>query len=116
VTTRDAWLQTKETAKQNNELRIMNKESLFTNPTSQILNPIYSDITMPKNTAMGIYISGFAFLIGFAFVWQIIWLGIVGLIGVITCIIIRSLDTETEYIISASEVARMENARQSYIQ
>jgi cytochrome o ubiquinol oxidase subunit 1 len=32
---------------------------------------VYEDIIMPKNTAMGIYISGFAFLMGFAMVWQI---------------------------------------------
>ena len=39
---------------------------------------------------MGIYISGFAFLVGFAIVWHILWLGLLGLIGVIGCILARS--------------------------
>ncbi len=43
---------------------------------------------------MGIYISGFAFLFGFAIVWQIIWLAHLGLVGVIACVIILSFDEE----------------------
>ena len=79
-------------------------------PTGQAgSSPVtYRDITMPKNTAMGIYISGFAFLMGFALVWHIIWLLVVGLIGAIACVVIRSFDEETEYVIPAAEVERME--------
>ncbi len=51
---------------------------------------------VPANTAMGIYLSGFVLLLGFAFVWHITWLIIVGLIGAIACVIIRSLDNDTE--------------------
>jgi cytochrome o ubiquinol oxidase subunit 1 len=69
----------------------------------------YEDIHMPKNTAMGIYISGFVFLAGFALVWQIIWLIVIGLVGSIACVIIRSFDEETEYVIPAAEVERMES-------
>jgi len=72
----------------------------------------YEDIEMPKNTAMGIYVSGFVFLIGFAMVWQIWWLAAVGLIGAIACVIIRSFDEETEYVIPAGQVEKMETARQ----
>lgn len=68
----------------------------------------YEDIVLPKNTAMGIYISGFAFLFGFAAVWQIVWLMLVGLTGAIVCLVIRSFDENTEYVIPAAEVARME--------
>ena len=71
----------------------------------------YEDITMPKNTAVGIYISGFVFLMGFALVWQIWWLLVVGLVGAVTCVIIRSFDEETEYVITAAEVARIERKR-----
>ena len=69
---------------------------------------------MPKHTAMGIYVSGFVFLIGFALVWHIIWLAIFGLIGSIVCVVIRSFDEETEYIIPAAEVEKMENERKIY--
>ena len=59
---------------------------------------------------MGIYISCFAFLAGFAIVWQIIWLIIVGLIGVIACIITLSFDDEMEYVLPAAEVAKIEKS------
>jgi hypothetical protein len=45
--------------------------------------PKYEDIHIPKNTASGIYISLFAFLAGFGFVWHIVWLAVVSLIGII---------------------------------
>ncbi len=73
----------------------------------------YEDIELPKNTAMAIYLSAFVFLAGFAFVWHIYWLIALGLVGAIICVIIRSLDEETEYIIPASEVKKMELARVS---
>lgn len=68
----------------------------------------YEDIVMPKNTAMGIYLSAFIFLVGFAFVWHIHWLAIAGLIGSIAVVLIRAFDEETEYTIPAAEVAKME--------
>jgi cytochrome o ubiquinol oxidase subunit 1 len=68
----------------------------------------YEDIEVPKNTPMGIYLAGFCFIIGFAFVWQIIWLIIVGFIGAIACLIIRTFDEHTEYELHASEVERIE--------
>jgi cytochrome o ubiquinol oxidase subunit I len=78
--------------------------------------PHYKDIVMPKNTAMGIYISGFAFLMGFGFVWHIVWMILLGLVGAIACVIIRSFDEETEYIIPAAEVARIEAEKIPYYQ
>ncbi len=74
----------------------------------------YEDITMPKNTASGIYISAFIFLAGFAFIWHIIWLIFAGIVGAITCLIIRAFDDETEYIIPAAEVAKIEAGRKIY--
>ena len=68
----------------------------------------YEDIHMPKNTPMGIYISLFVFLIGFAFVWHIIWLVIGGFIGAIVCVIIRTFDENTEYVVSAKEIEKIE--------
>jgi cytochrome o ubiquinol oxidase subunit 1 len=74
----------------------------------------YKDIVMPKNTAMGIYISGFCFLVGFAMIWHIWWLAIVGVVGSVACVVIRSFDEETEYVIPASEVAKIEMERRSF--
>jgi cytochrome o ubiquinol oxidase subunit 1 len=69
----------------------------------------YEDMELPKNTGMGLYISGFAFLFGFAAVWHLIWLALIGLAGTIACIIIRSFDEHTEYELTAKEVKRMES-------
>lgn len=72
---------------------------------------IYEDIHIPKNTASGIYISAFAFLVGFGFVWHIIWLVVVSIIGIIVCVIARTFDEELEYTITAAEVEKLETAR-----
>lgn len=68
----------------------------------------YEAIELPKNTGMGIYMAGFAFLLGFGLVWHMLWLAVLGLIGAIVCFIIRSFDEHTEYELSAEEVAEME--------
>ncbi len=68
----------------------------------------YKDILLPKNTPMGIYISAFAFLAAFAIVWHVIWLVLLGLIGVIACIIILSLNEETEYVLTAEQITQIE--------
>lgn len=68
----------------------------------------YEDIVLFKNTGMGIYISGFAFLLAFAFVWHILWLGILGLVGIVACTMIRSFDEQTEYVLKAEEIEKME--------
>lgn len=75
------------------------------------LSTRYENILLPKNTGMGIYISGFAFLFGFAIVWHILWLATLSLASVIACVIIRSFDDNIEYELSASRVAQMEKSR-----
>lgn len=75
----------------------------------------YEDIHMPKNTAAGIYISIFAFLAGFGFVWEITWLAVVSIIGAIVVLIIRTFDEHTEYTLPAAEVERLENERKQKI-
>ncbi len=76
--------------------------------------PKYEDIEMPKNTAMGIYLAIFVFLIGFSFVWHINWLVVVGLIGSIVCVIIRTFDEHTEYVVTAAEIAKLEAGRNNH--
>jgi cytochrome o ubiquinol oxidase subunit I len=73
--------------------------------------PAYEDIVVPKNTAAGIYISIFAFLGGFAFVWEIIWLAVASIISIIVVFIIRAFNDHTEYTLSAAEVRKLEEVR-----
>ncbi len=68
----------------------------------------YEGFHMPKNTGMGIYISVFAFFFGFAIVWHIYWLALLGAVGVIVCVAVRSFDEETEYELTAEEIAKHE--------
>ncbi len=73
--------------------------------------PEYEDIHIPKNTAAGIYISIFAFFIGFGFVWHINWLAVVSFIGILIVFIVRAFDEHPEYTLTASEVKELEAAR-----
>jgi cytochrome o ubiquinol oxidase subunit 1 len=69
----------------------------------------YEDIHMPKNTARGLLTGAFAFLFGFAMVWYIWWLAILSTLGILFTVIARGSDDDTEYIIPAAEVERIEN-------
>lgn len=73
--------------------------------------PVYEDIIIPKNTAAGIYISIFAFLIGFGFVWEMYWLPVVSIIGIIVVFIVRGFDDNSEYVLTAAEVENLEAKR-----
>lgn len=70
----------------------------------------YADIHLPKNSSSGILVAGCAFIIGFALIWHIWWLAALGVIGVITTLLIRFSMTDTEYVIGAAEVAKLDAA------
>jgi cytochrome o ubiquinol oxidase subunit 1 len=74
----------------------------------QVKEPEYEDIVMPKNTPMGMYIAGFAFLFGFAAIWHIWWLFIVALLGAITMIIVRTHNEDDEYVVPATTIKQIE--------
>jgi len=65
-------------------------------------------IIVPNNTAAGVYIGAFAFLFGFGFIWHIVWLIIVGLIGVIYSVLVRLSEDTTEHEISVNEIKKTE--------
>jgi cytochrome o ubiquinol oxidase subunit 1 len=71
----------------------------------------YHNIHMPKNTAKGIIIGGLVFVFGFSMVWYIWWLAILSVLGIIFTLIVRASDDDTNYIIPAAEVDRIENRR-----
>jgi cytochrome o ubiquinol oxidase subunit 1 len=70
--------------------------------------PHYEDILMPKDTPMGIIIGMFSFVFGFAVIWQIVWLVIVGFLGMVGCLIKHLSYDDTEYYIPASQVEQIE--------
>lgn len=73
--------------------------------------PVYEDIHIPNNTASGIYIAAFAFLGGFGFVWHITWMPIVALLGIIVGVVLHTFKEDSEYVLTAAEVERLEEAR-----
>lgn len=75
----------------------------------------YQDIVLPKNTAMGIYVSVCVFFVGFAFVWHIVWLVVAASLGAVIFVLIHSFDENKEYVITADEVAKMEIERRSFL-
>lgn len=68
----------------------------------------YQPITVPKNTPLGLVVAGFAFLVGFSVVWHIVWLAVLGLIGVIATLVLRFSQDDTERIIPVDEIKRLE--------
>lgn len=83
------------------------KKSRGTNVTE----PEYKAIHMPKNTGFGFIVSTFAFVFGFAVIWHLSWLALAGVLGIIATLIVRSLDDDTEYTISAGKLKKIETAR-----
>jgi len=84
----------------------------------EMIKPVYHDIHMPKNTPMPMLIGACGFIFCFAMIWQIWWLSIVGLIGMIVLLIIRLSDDDIEYTIPASEVEKIETTtlqRKQYV-
>jgi cytochrome o ubiquinol oxidase subunit 1 len=71
----------------------------------------YSDILMPRNTAIGVVVGGLAFTLGFAMVWHIWWLALGSALAILVAVAVRSFEDETEYRISAAEVAAIEDLR-----
>lgn len=68
----------------------------------------YTDIHMPKNTPVPLFLGALGFLFGFAMIWRIWWLAGASLVLMILLIIIRSFARDTDYVIPAAEVERME--------
>ncbi|ORM38918.1 cytochrome ubiquinol oxidase subunit I [Francisella endosymbiont of Ornithodoros moubata] len=69
----------------------------------------YEDIHMPKNTAVGVIIGAFSFVFGFAAVWHIWWLAVVGAVGIIGTVLYRSFDYDIDYYVKADEVKEVED-------
>jgi cytochrome o ubiquinol oxidase subunit 1 len=85
------------------------KGTAYTQPTQ------YHDIHLPRNTAGGLMIGAFTFLLGFALVWYIWWLAVLASLGVLFMVIARASDDHTGYIIPAAEVERIEKERYKYL-
>src|SRR3982750_2903641 len=75
-----------------------------------IPEPNYQPIEMPLNTPTGVIVAFFASLCGFAIIWYIWWLAMVGLVGAFAVLVWYAWRDEHEHIIPVEEVR--ENARE----
>ena len=75
--------------------------------------PDYEPIEMPRNSPTGFVCAFFATIIGFALIWHIWWLMIVGLVGAYITFVVFAWRDVPEYIIPAAEVARLDRANRA---
>ncbi|MDN7672441.1 cytochrome o ubiquinol oxidase subunit I [Burkholderia oklahomensis] len=71
----------------------------------------YRDIHMPSNTSAGLFVGVFSLVLGFAAVWHIWWLAIVGLAGIVVTVIAYSASDDGGYFIPADTVRKIEEKR-----
>ena len=60
---------------------------------------------------MGVLMSFFGLILGFAAIWHIWWAAAIGLAGMVITLIVRSYDDDIDYYVPAEEVARIEGER-----
>ena len=65
-------------------------------------------IHVPRNTPTGIFIAFFAFILGFALIWRIDWLAVIGLVGALVVALRQFWQTDREMEIPAEDVAAFE--------
>jgi cytochrome o ubiquinol oxidase subunit 1 len=70
----------------------------------------YRAIHMPRNTGMGVILSAFALVLGFAMVWYIWWLAALAFVALVGTAIWHTFDTNRDFFISVDEVERTEGA------
>ncbi len=68
----------------------------------------YADIEMPRNTPTGFICAFFATLIGFAMIWHIWWLAILGGIGAFATFVVFAWRDNNEEVIPAATVAAID--------
>jgi cytochrome o ubiquinol oxidase subunit 1 len=71
----------------------------------------YLPIHMPKNTAAGVYIAAFAFVVGFAMIWHMFLIAGLAFLGLLVTAIGHTFNYKRDYYIPADVVARTEAAR-----
>ncbi|HEY0211519.1 cytochrome o ubiquinol oxidase subunit I [Acerihabitans sp.] len=69
----------------------------------------YEPIHMPKNTGAGVVIAAFSLFFGFAMIWHIWWLAVIGFAGMIITWIVHSFKEDVDYYVPVAEVERIEN-------
>ena len=75
------------------------------------IEPTYETIEMPRNSATGFVIAFFAVITGFALIWHIWWMVIVGFLAAAVTALVAGWSDPREREISAKEIAQLERTR-----
>lgn len=78
---------------------------------TKLFSEKYQSIKMPKNSPIGFLLGMSALISGFALVWHIWWLGIIGVLLIIVLAIHRLTNENNEFTITAKELASMEKTK-----
>jgi len=73
--------------------------------------PVYEPIEMPRNSPIGFVTAFFAVVTGFALIWHIWWIVILGVLAAALGLLVFGWSDDRENEISATEVAQLERAR-----
>jgi cytochrome o ubiquinol oxidase subunit 1 len=73
--------------------------------------PLYQDIEMPRNTPIGFITAFSAVMLGFAGIWHIWWMAVLGLVAAVITSVVFGWSENREQDIPAAEIALMERAR-----
>ena len=65
-------------------------------------------IRVPKNTGTGVFVGVGAVVIGFAIIWHMWWLALLGLVATVVVVIMATLREDTEKIIGVDEIIKTE--------
>jgi cytochrome o ubiquinol oxidase subunit 1 len=75
--------------------------------------PVYVDIEMPRNSAVGFVCAFFATCMGFALIWHIWWIVALGALGAYATFVVFAWRDRVEYIVPADTVANLDRANRS---
>ena len=75
--------------------------------------PEYHEIEMPRNSPTGFICAFFATIMGFALIWHIWWMVALAFVGAFATFVVFAWRDNTEYIVPAAEVARIDRANRA---
>jgi cytochrome o ubiquinol oxidase subunit 1 len=75
--------------------------------------PDYEDVEMPRNSPTGFVCAFFATVMGFALIWHIWWMAILGMIGAFATFVVFAWRDLSEAVIPAETVAKIDRANRA---
>ncbi len=75
------------------------------------IDTAYETIEVPRNSPVGFVTAFFAVITGFALIWHIWWLVILGLLAATATLLGAGWSDEREHEITVTEIAKLEQAR-----